>query len=173
MWKSKKNKINCKFLLTNLVLRYYNKYCSTNKYLCRYGGTGRRTGLKILRTNNPSRFDSGYLHHKNTKFWKFKLGILIFLVKVLMLSSFQNKNWLSELCRNKERIKYIVYKNDEIIAKSIAFRKKLKYNNSILFQRKTLRKEVSILSSFDLIWRLIVLLLLSNSKDDEIQNSQD
>jgi hypothetical protein len=26
---------------------------------------------------------------------------------------------------------------------------------------------------FDLIWRLIVLLLLSNSKDDENQNSQD
>ena len=31
---------------------------------CRCGGTGRRTGLKILRTNNPCRFDSGHLHQK-------------------------------------------------------------------------------------------------------------
>ncbi len=29
------------------------------------------------------------------------------------------------------------------------------------------------MSSFDLIWRLIVLLLLSNNKDDESQNTQD
>ena len=57
--------------------------------------------------------------------------------------------------------------------KSIVFKLKLKYKKSILFQRKSWRKEVNILSSFDLIWRLIVLLLLSNSKDDENQNSQD
>ena len=31
----------------------------------RCGGTGRRTGLKILRTNNPCRFDSGHLHQKD------------------------------------------------------------------------------------------------------------
>ena len=31
---------------------------------CRCGGTGRRTGLKILRANNPCRFDSGHLHQK-------------------------------------------------------------------------------------------------------------
>ena len=31
---------------------------------CRCGGTGRRTGLKILRLNKPCRFDSGHLHHK-------------------------------------------------------------------------------------------------------------
>jgi len=29
------------------------------------------------------------------------------------------------------------------------------------------------MTSFDFIWRLIVLLLLSNSKNDENQNSQD
>ena len=34
---------------------------------CRCGGTGRRTGLKILRTNNPCRFDSGHLHQKITR----------------------------------------------------------------------------------------------------------
>ena len=32
--------------------------------LCASGGTGRRTGLKILRANNPYRFDSGFAHHR-------------------------------------------------------------------------------------------------------------
>jgi hypothetical protein len=41
------------------------------------------------------------------------------------------------------------------------------------FQRKSLRKEVNTLSSFDLIWRLIVLLLLSLSDDNKDDNSQN
>jgi len=49
----------------------------------------------------------------------------------------------------------------------------LYYNKKHPFQRKSLMKEVNILSSFDLIWRLIILLLLSNDKNDESQNSQD
>ena len=36
---------------------------SSNK--CRCGGTGRRTGLKILRLNKPCRFDSGHLHQNS------------------------------------------------------------------------------------------------------------
>ena len=35
--------------------------------ICRCGGTGRRTGLKILRLNKPCRFDSGHLHHRFIK----------------------------------------------------------------------------------------------------------
>ena len=38
----------------------YNISCQFNKCSC--GGTGRRTGLKILRLNKPCRFDSGQLH---------------------------------------------------------------------------------------------------------------
>ena len=34
-------------------------------------------------------------------------------------------------------------------------------------------KEVSILSSYELIWRLIVLLLLSNDKNEDSQKTQD
>ena len=43
---------------------------------CRCGGTGRRTGLKILRLNKPCRFDSGHLHHSNIKGLKSSLGII-------------------------------------------------------------------------------------------------
>ena len=60
-------------------------------YLCRCGGTGRRTGLKILRLNKPCRFDSGHLHHTYSKGFKilipcycvFKMCIV--LTKVLTL----------------------------------------------------------------------------------------
>ena len=48
-------------------LKYYNNQCrktNASLYKCRCGGTGRRTGLKILRLNKPCRFDSGHLHQK-------------------------------------------------------------------------------------------------------------
>ena len=53
--------------MTNLWQSYYNYTCrKTNaSYKCRCGGTGRRTGLKILRLNKPCRFDSGHLHQNH------------------------------------------------------------------------------------------------------------
>ena len=62
--------------------KYYNNQCrktNASLYKCRCGGTGRRTGLKILRLNKPCRFDSGHLHQKvvsmkvDTTFYLLKL----------------------------------------------------------------------------------------------------
>ena len=50
---------------------------------------------------------------------------------------------------------------------------KLQYNNNILFIKEILLKGVSNLSSYELIWRLIVLLLLSNDNFEDSQKTQD
>ena len=42
------------------------------KLNCSSGGTGRRTGLKILRPLKPYRFDSGLEHHVGTDFAPFR-----------------------------------------------------------------------------------------------------
>ena len=55
--------------MTNIAIRYYNYNCQFE--ICRYGGTGRRTGLKILRLNKPCGSDSHYLHQKSRIFIKF------------------------------------------------------------------------------------------------------
>ena len=51
---------------------------TVTSFKCRCGGTGRRTGLKILRLNKPCRFDSGHLHQLEPQvFRKIKLEVLI------------------------------------------------------------------------------------------------
>ena len=50
------------FFLWHIIISIVVKISQFN--LCRCGGTGRRTGLKILRLNKPCRFDSGHLHQE-------------------------------------------------------------------------------------------------------------
>lgn len=57
----KENLKNIRLSIDKLYLPYYNNNCrkkKTNSYICRCGGIGRRTGLKILRGLNlvPVRF---------------------------------------------------------------------------------------------------------------------
>ena len=57
---------------------------------------------------------------------------------------------------------------------TIAFRSSNKYNKFILFKRKSVGKEVQqIVSSYELIWRLIVLLLLSNNNDESQERNKE
>jgi len=49
----------------------------------------------------------------------------------------------------------------------------MKYNDTILFIKEIFLKGVSNLSSYELIWRLIVLLLLSNDNSEDSQKTQD
>ena len=61
----------CKNVLTKIKLHIIITIVVSKKPVqnikCRCGGTGRRTGLKILRMNNPCRFDSGHLHQLGLK----------------------------------------------------------------------------------------------------------
>lgn len=49
----------------------------------------------------------------------------------------------------------------------------IKYNKNILFIKEIFLKGVNNLSSYELIWRLIVLLLLSNNDLEDSQKTQD
>ena len=45
---------------------FWHDFCFKVTF-CRCGGTGRHNRLKICRTNNPYRFDSGQRHHVGAK----------------------------------------------------------------------------------------------------------
>ena len=76
----------------------------TASYLCRCGGTGRRTGLKILRLNKPCRFDSGHLHQNHwilTKFSGFYFYSKTFVsIDITVFYHFPLFNLFSKLFKN-------------------------------------------------------------------------
>ena len=62
------------------------RFVNQRNHLCRCGGIGRRTGLKILRLNKPCRFDSGHLHHKSIKEFE-RINLDAFIIKLLEFSN--------------------------------------------------------------------------------------
>ena len=86
------------FFLWHIIISIVVKISQFN--LCRCGGTGRRTGLKILRLNKPCRFDSGHLHQKveiltNFNFFYFYSKVLILLHFSCFHYSIYFQNFLS------------------------------------------------------------------------------
>ena len=86
------------------------------------------------------------------------IEILIITIKNKTIKKIKIKNLLKKIIKCNFVLSFLI---------------KLKYNKAILFIKEIFLKGVSNLSSYELIWRLIVLLLLSDYNSEDSQKTQD
>ena len=79
----------------------------------------------------------------------------------------------NKIIANKNIVFWILNFHEKIL-KNIVKKYKIKYNKNILFIKENFVKGgVNLMTSYELIWRLIVLLLLNNNNNESQDKNKD